>query len=71
MFHVQPGDVIVLDDRSDLATGFFGEMLMSYFQAQGGAGVVMDAGIRDSVPIFQNLKVPCGLPRSTPARPDT
>ena len=31
---------------------------MTYFQAQGGAGVVIDAGIRDSVPIFQELKVP-------------
>ena len=58
MFEVQAGDVIVVDGRGDLATGCFGEMLMTYFQAQGGAGVVIDAGIRDSVPIFQELKVP-------------
>jgi len=58
MFHVQSGDVIVVDGRGDLATGCFGEMLMTYFQAQGGAGVVIDAGIRDSVQIFEDLKVP-------------
>ena len=55
---VQAGDVIVVDGRGDLATGCFGEMLMTCFQAQGGAGVVIDACIRDSVPIFQELKVP-------------
>ena len=36
MFEVQAGDVIVVDGRGDLATGCFGEMLMTYFQAQGG-----------------------------------
>ena len=35
MFEVQAGDVIVVDGRGDLATGCFGEMLMTYFQAQG------------------------------------
>ncbi len=56
--HVQAGDVIVVDGRGDLATGCFGEMLMTYFQAQGGVGVVIDAGIRDSAQIFNDLKVP-------------
>ena len=55
---VQPGDVIAVDGRGDLATGCFGEMLMTFFQAQGGAGVVIDAGIRDSAQIFQDLRVP-------------
>ena len=36
MFEVQSGDVIVVDGRGDLATGCFGEMLMTYFQGQGG-----------------------------------
>ena len=40
---MQAGDVIVVDGRGDLATGCFGEMLMTLFQAQGGAGVVIDA----------------------------
>ena len=56
--HMQAGDVIVVDGRGDLATGCFGEMLMTYFQAQGGVGVVIDAGIRDSAQIFNDLKVP-------------
>ena len=56
--YVQEGDVIVVDGRGDLATGCFGEMLMTYFKARGGAGVVIDAAIRDSAPIFNDLKVP-------------
>ena len=56
--YVQEGDVIVVDGRGDLTTGVFGEMLMTYFKAQGGAGVVIDAAIRDSAPIFNELGVP-------------
>ena len=58
--NVQAGDVIVVDGRGDLATGCFGEMLMTYFKAQGGEGVVIDAAIRDSAQIFNDVKVPCG-----------
>ena len=56
--YVQPGDVIAVDGRGDLATGCFGEMLMTYFKAQGGAGVVIDACIRDSAQIFNDLLLP-------------
>ncbi len=56
--NVQAGDVIVVDGRGDLATGCFGEMLMTYFKAQGGEGVVIDAAIRDSAQIFNDVKVP-------------
>ena len=58
LMEVQPGDVIAVDGRGDLSTGVFGEMLMTYFKGQGGAGVVIDAAIRDSRPIFTDLKVP-------------
>ncbi|MDP6154001.1 MAG: hypothetical protein QF785_11525 [Phycisphaeraceae bacterium] len=58
MNHVQPGDVIVVDGRGDHATGCFGEMLCTYFKAQGGAGIVTDACIRDSRNIFEQLKLP-------------
>jgi regulator of RNase E activity RraA len=58
LLEVQRGDVIVVDGRGDRTTGCFGEMLMTYFKAQGGAGVVIDAGIRDSRQIFEDLKVP-------------
>lgn len=47
MEHVRPGDVIVVDGRGDLATGCFGEMLLTFFQAHGGAGIVTDACVRD------------------------
>ena len=56
--YVQPGDVIAVDGRGDLATGTFGEMLMTYFKSRGGAGVVIDTGIRDSAAIFDEVKVP-------------
>lgn len=56
--YVQPGDVIVVDGRGDLATGTFGEMLMTYFKSRGGAGVVIDTGIRDSAAIFNEIEVP-------------
>jgi len=58
LMEVQAGDVIVVDGRGDPCTGAFGEMLMTYFKAQGGAGVVIDASIRDSRPIFTELQVP-------------
>ena len=58
LLETQPGDVIVVDARGDRTTGCFGEMLMTYFKAHGGAGVVIDAGIRDSRQIFEDLKVP-------------
>ena len=45
--HVSPGDVIVVDARGELRTGCFGEMLLTYFRAQGGGGVVVDGCIRD------------------------
>ena len=56
--YVRPGDVIAVDGRGDLATGTFGEMLMTYFKSCGGAGVVIDTGIRDSAAIFNEVKVP-------------
>jgi regulator of RNase E activity RraA len=47
MYHTQPGDVIVVDARGDMSSGIFGEMMMTYFKAQGGVGVVVDGCIRD------------------------
>lgn len=50
MYHTQPGDVIVVDARGDMSSGIFGEMMMTYFKAQGGAGIVVDGCIRDFGP---------------------
>ena len=47
LYHTQPGDVVVVDARGHLGSGVFGEMMLTYFQGRGGAGVVIDGCIRD------------------------
>ena len=39
--------MVVVDARGDLASGVFGEMMLTYFKGRGGAGVVIDGCIRD------------------------
>jgi len=48
MFPAQAGDMIVVDARGDMASGIFGEMMLTFFAGRGGAGVVVDGCIRDS-----------------------
>jgi regulator of RNase E activity RraA len=47
LYHTQPGDIVVVDARGDMASGIFGEMMLTYFQGRGGIGVVIDGCIRD------------------------
>lgn len=47
LYHVQAGDVVVVDARRDMTAGIFGEMMMTYFKGRGGAGMVIDGCIRD------------------------
>lgn len=47
LYHTQPGDVVVVDARGEMSSGVFGEMMLTYFQGRGGAGVVIDGCIRD------------------------
>lgn len=47
LYHARPGDVVVVDARGDLESGVFGEMMLTYFAAHGGVGVVVDGCIRD------------------------
>ncbi len=47
LYHTQPGDIVVVDARSDMASGVFGEMMLTYFKGRGGLGVVIDGCIRD------------------------
>jgi len=47
MYHTQPGDVIVVDARGDIASGVFGEMMLTYFKGRGGIGAVIDGCVRD------------------------
>jgi 4-hydroxy-4-methyl-2-oxoglutarate aldolase len=53
MLHVaaellQKGDVVVLGMSSDNADGGFGDLLATSFRARGGAGLVTEAGVRDT-----------------------
>lgn len=60
---VEPGDVLAIQAFNDPYTGCLGEMLITYFQGRGGAGIVVDGAIRDW-PKVQALGVPlwaCGL----------
>jgi regulator of RNase E activity RraA len=51
LYRAKRGDVVVVDARGDMTSGIFGEMMMTYFAGKGGAGVVIDGCIRDSVEI--------------------
>ncbi len=52
LYHTQPGDIVVVDARADMASGVFGEMMLTYFRGRGGIGVVIDGCLRD----WPNLK---------------
>jgi 4-hydroxy-4-methyl-2-oxoglutarate aldolase len=45
---VQPGDVLVVTTFSDSTDGMFGELLAQSCLAHGVAGLVIDAGVRDT-----------------------
>jgi regulator of RNase E activity RraA len=47
LYQVEAGDVVVVDARADMASGVFGEMMLTYLAGRGGAGVVVDGCIRD------------------------
>jgi regulator of RNase E activity RraA len=47
LYHTQPGDIVVVDARGDMASGVFGEMMLTYFKGRGGQGIVVDGCIRD------------------------
>lgn len=53
----RPGDVLVIDGKGDQTCALMGEIMISQCMAQGLAGVVIDAAIRDSAEI-QNLGFP-------------
>ena len=62
MLHVaaemlQPGDVVVMGFSSATEDGMFGELLATSFRARGGAGLIIDAGVRDTAELEQ-MKFP-------------
>ena len=43
LYHVERGETAgLVDARADMRSGVFGEMMMTYFKGQGGAGMVID-----------------------------
>src|SRR5262249_8858901 len=48
LYPAQVGDMVVVDARGDMASGIFGEMMLTFFAGRRGAGVVVDGCIRDS-----------------------
>ncbi|GAA5235649.1 RraA family protein [Verticiella sediminum] len=47
----QPGDVLVVDAGGDLTNAIIGEIMASYAQKRGLAGIVINGAIRDSATI--------------------
>ncbi|MDB5891365.1 MAG: regulator of ribonuclease A-like protein [Polaromonas sp.] len=43
----RPGDVIVVDGGADLTNALIGEIMVSYAQSRGAAGIVINGAIRD------------------------
>jgi regulator of RNase E activity RraA len=48
LYPAEAGDMVVVDARGDMASGIFGEMMLTFFAGRRGAGVVVDGCIRDS-----------------------
>ena len=51
------GDVVVMGFSSGTTDGMFGDLLATSFRARGGAGLVIDAGVRDTAELAR-MKFP-------------
>ncbi len=53
LYHIEAGDIVVVDARGDMESGIFGEMMLTYFAGKGGKGMVIDGVIRDAAKAFK------------------
>lgn len=65
LYHVQDGDIVVVDARGDMTSGVFGDMMSTYFKGRGGAGMVIDGCLRDR-PNLDKLEIPTWIRGWTP-----
>jgi regulator of RNase E activity RraA len=65
LYHVQEGDIVVVDARGDMTAGVFGDMMSTYFNGRGGAGMVIDGCLRDR-PNLSKLNIPLWIRGWTP-----
>ena len=54
---IRPGEVLVIEGRSDLRAGSLGNILALRLQVLGAAGIVTDGAFRDS-PNIRQLSIP-------------
>ncbi|MGM0755902.1 MAG: RraA family protein [Bacillota bacterium] len=83
MFHkamdmAQPGDVIMIDAGGDTNRAIFGELMISYCQSRGIAGVVIDGSVRDAealgemnIPVYAKGITPNGPYKNGPGEINT
>jgi len=62
---VRAGDILAIQAYGDPYTGCLGEMLITYFKAQGGAGIIVDGYIRDW-PRVKSIEMPLWVRGFTP-----
>lgn len=69
----RPGDVLVVATMSPSSHGMFGELLATQCRAQGIAGVIVDAGVRDrrdlqemKYPVWSRAVSAAGTVKATP-----
>ncbi|KFL31535.1 dimethylmenaquinone methyltransferase [Devosia riboflavina] len=65
LYHVQEGDIVVVDARGDMTAGVLGDMMSTYFRGRGGAGMVIDGALRDR-PNLSKLDIPMWIRGWTP-----
>ncbi len=64
----QPGDILVIDGNGCTTRSLLGEIMMTYAQNKGLAGIVVDGAIRDS-DALDNLDIPVYAKAITPQGP--